>query len=248
MKKTIVTLFALAGVAAASSSTADLGNGITGTWTEYNLADDTTTGTNSLTLPASWGGPTSWITLDKAVSLTKEQKLTFSYTYESTSNNGIYGISFLGAVGESAFMIGNSEYANRDLAAAVTTLGSTGFYQGKAQAIRFNPGNSSDRIQTVAADDTQVNLGTVTPGAVKAEIAYDETVGAFVMTLSTGAVSKKLELGDSVAFDTISFAADANATQSFTGLNMKIETVPEPATATLSLLALAGLAVRRRRK
>lgn len=248
MKKTIVALFALAGVAAASSTTADLGNGITGTWTEYNLADKTTTGTNSLTLPSSWGGPTSWITLDKAVSLTKEQKLTFSYTYASTVDNGIYGISFLGAVGESAFTIGNTEYANRDLAAAVTTLGSSGFYQNKAQAIRFNPGNSSDRIQTVAAGDTQVNLGTVTPGAVKAEIAYDETAGAFVMILSTGNVSKKLELGDSVAFDTISFAADGNATQSFTGLNMKIETVPEPATATLSLLALAGLAVRRRRK
>lgn len=253
MKK-YITLAALAlsgGIAFASSTTANLGNGITGTWTEYNMAEGTTTGTNSLTLPVSWGGPTSWITLDSAIDLAKSETLTFSYTYTSATNNGIYGISFLGEGGASAFMIGNTEYANRDLAAAVTTLGTSGFYQGKAQAIRFNPGNSTDRIQAIASSDTQVKLGNVdaTSGVtVSAEIAWNNDTNSFVMTLASGTASGILDLGDSVKFNTISFAADANATQSFSDISLSI--IPEPSAfgllAGLGALALAGTRRRRR--
>ena len=254
MKKTIIALMALAGVAAASSTTADLGNGITGTWTEYNMQGDTTTGTNSLTLPSSWGGPTSWITLDNTITLATDEVLTFKYTYASTTDNGIYGITFLSDAGKAAFMIGNTAYANRDLAAASTTLGSEGFYQSEAQAIRFDPGNSGDRIQQVATGDAQINAGSFNGGNVTVEIAYDSDKGAFFLTLNN--YEQTLNLGSSVSFKTISFSADANTTQEFSNMSLSIakvatppsDNVPEPTTATLSLLALAGLAARRRRK
>lgn len=251
MKKTIIAaLLSMAGVAMAAGGTANLGSGITGTWTEYNMQDSITTDTDSITLPSSWGGPTAWITLDSAISLGQDQTLTFSYTYSSTTNNGIYGISFQGEGGASAFMIGNTAYGTRDLAASTATLGTTGFYQNKAQNLRYDAGNSGDRIQTVTGG---INLGAVSPGLVEASIAFDSTAAAFIMTLECGEQSETLNLGSTVAFDTISFSGDANATQSFTGLSMNITTapttaVPEPTTATLSLLALAGLAMRRRRK
>ena len=248
MKKTIITvLLATTGVAMGA---ADLGNGITGDWTIYNKADKIATDAASITFQSDWGGPTAWITLDSAISLTQDQTLTFSYTYSSTTTNGIYGISFQGDGGASAFMIGNTDYVNRDLAAAFTTLGTTGFYQSKAQNIRFNAGNSSDRIQTVTGG---ASLGTVSPGLVEASIAFDSTAAAFIMTLECGEQSNTLNLGSTVAFDTISFSADGDISQAFTGLSMNITTastsaVPEPTTATLSLLALVGLAARRRRR
>lgn len=244
----VALLVAGSALANASAEKADLGNGITGTWTEYNMNDSITTTTDSVTLPNTWGGATAWITLDSAIDLAQDQTLTFDYTYTSTTNNGIYSISFLGNGGESAFMIGNTEYANRDLAAASTTLGTTGFYQDKAQSIRFNAGNSSDRFQVVTASDTTVNLGTVSYGAVNATIAWNAVSSSFEMTLKTGDQSATLDLGDSVKFDTISFAADGNVSQAITGISLNI--IPEPSAfgllAGLGALALVGTRRRRR--
>lgn len=252
MKKyiAIATLLAAGSAFAnASAGKADLGNGITGTWTEYNMQGSITTATNSVTLPNSWGGPTAWITLDSAIDLAQNQMLTFdyTYTYTSTVDNAIYSISFLGNGGESAFMIGNTDYNIRDLAAASTTLG-TEFYNNKAQSIRFNAGNSGDRFQPVRDGDTKINLGTVSYGAVNATIAWNAESSSFKMTLRTGDKSATLDLGDSVKFDTISFAADGNESQAITGISLNI--IPEPSTfgllAGLGALALVG--TRRRRK
>lgn len=85
MKKTVIALLSLTGVAMGAGGTATLGDGITGTWTEYNKQDYITTSSNSISFGGEdWGGATAWITLADTVTLGKDQVLTFSYTLEKT--------------------------------------------------------------------------------------------------------------------------------------------------------------------
>ena len=249
MKKTVIALLSLTGVAMGAGGTATLGDGITGTWTEYNKQDYITTSSNSISFGGEdWGGATAWITLADTVTLGKDQVLTFSYTLGKNCSNGIYSISFLGAGGQSAFFIGNTDYGKDNVAAASVTLATTGFYQNCAQAIRFNAGHSGDRIQAVSADGVDA-IDTPTPGEVTATIKYDTSASDYILTLSAGEFEKDYNLGDSVSFSKIVFTSDVNANgQALSGISMSIKSVPEPATATLSLLALCGLAARRRRK
>lgn len=81
-------------------------------------------------------------------------------------------------------------------------------------------------------------------------VAYNTTLSQFVGTLAYDGYTAKIDLGETFSVNAITATFDGNS--SFVGhvndIQLKVTTVPEPTTATLSLLALAGLASRRRRK
>lgn len=102
---------------------------------------------------------------------------------------------------------------------------------------------SGTRINpTVLANSTDLN--------VSGTISYTLTMNGGNMTvdaaLSNGATWSTTITGlEDVTFNKLGFMTDGAVG---TAGVMNITVIPEPATATLSLLALAGLAARRRRK
>ncbi len=254
MRKVIFLLFSASALVMADDVIeANLGSGFSGTWSVYNLSDQMTIGSNSLEYTATnyWGGPTAWIVLDNAITLDQNQVLTFSYNYDYGINS-IYGISFFNGQYNSnpGLLIGTTEYGSSTLAATMVTEKQTsGQYFGYAQALRFNVGNSSDRFQGVSYNaDTMANVTLGSTGALTtAEIAWNTIANQFELTLSSGDSTDSVLIGESLTFDHLIFAADGAVPQSFTNMAMSITTVPEPATASLSLLGLAALMMRRRR-
>lgn len=81
-------------------------------------------------------------------------------------------------------------------------------------------------------------------------IAWSDADNGFKFTLTQGTKSVEYVLGSSYTLSGLSVALDGanGATPTISGLTITANLVPEPATATLSLLALAGLAARRRRR
>ena len=232
---------------------ANLGSEFSGTWSVYNHPDQMTMGSNSLEYTATdyWGGPTAWIVLDNSITLGQNQVLTFSYNYDYGINS-IYGISFFNGQYNSnpGLLIGTTDYGSSTLAATMVTEKQTsGQYFGYAQALRFNVGNSSDRFQGVSYNaDTMANVTLGSTGALTtAEIAWNSIANQFELTLSSGDSTDSVLIGESFTFDRLIFAADGAVPQSITNMAMSITTVPEPATASLSLLGLAALMMRRRR-
>lgn len=255
MKKTLIALVALSGLA--SAATNDQYGDVTGTWVTYSGSWSTTE--TSASIGTGWGGATALYLLDNAITLEQHERVLFSYTYTNpaTTQNSIYGITLRGASGAQAIVFGNTDYGNANIAISAAPLAATGYADctakdtelpvGTAQALRGNHGNSGDRFQdvTFAAANT-IDVSVPVSYTVDSEIAFDTTLGQFVLTSTVGENTVKLELGNSVSFNTIVFATDGNNQQTFS--NLSLQFLPEPATATLSLLALAGLAARRKRR
>lgn len=76
--------------------------------------------------------------------------------------------------------------------------------------------------------------------------ASDVTFNGIYVTVNSGAES--VTLADGACYTTLKIAATSSASVKGLGFVVTAPSVPEPTTATLSLLALAGLAARRRRK
>lgn len=111
----------------------------------------------------------------------------------------------------------------------------------------FNAGGATQ------GNDTKRTI-TLTLSGDLTGVKQHETVGASTGSLGTVALTLdnavEISAGKSITFDlTVSRVTEMGT---FVGLNSAtvktMQLVPEPTTATLSLLALAGLAARRRRK
>ena len=76
-------------------------------------------------------------------------------------------------------------------------------------------------------------------------VSFDDTVTTYSFTDAEGNIMNKV---DSLAALTSAVAPSYYITKDASGIKVSYVLVPEPTTATLSLLALAGLAARRRRK
>ena len=249
MKKTLVLLMALSSaVAFAAPAGQDVATdrgaadlmGTSAEWYSYNSSPTVTS--NSISFGASWGDPVAWALFNEDITLTEKDTLTLSFTATTGSlADGVFCVVLQGNAGETAVLIGDKAYKDSSLSAASATLATTGYHWPAAQTLAFDKGNSADRFQEVAP---AITLGSVTPGLdVTATISHNGT--QFVMDLTAGEQTKQLELGDSLHFDSLVFRTSGGVEQTIS--NIKLTVVPEPATATLSLLALAGLAARRRR-
>ena len=227
--------------------------GVSGSWTVYNAADDQTINDNSISFKGgNWGGPTSLFEFSDAITLSTNVTLTLSYTVVSTTTNGVFALTLLGAPGSTAIVTGNTDYSARDIAIASDIRASSGYHFPEAQDVVFKKGNSDDRFQETTASSDNIITSSVeeyTSGIdVTMEVKYKEGLSSYVATMTCGDKTAEVNLGaNPFTFTTLVVTSESENT-GYVVSNINLTQTPEPTTATLSLLALMGLAARRRRK
>lgn len=233
MKKTIITLLALAGVAAAADTTEKIwsldftGTSITPSYADgVSLSSLPTTGINNgLTLN---NAP---LTLTQTGSiLTYKDQFVFSVTLEVNAHLGNY-----------PELVGFGNVTNNWKCAYY--VGDDNFVLDKNE---FGTPDETNR----AVGDVSVTLNTPITLSFKSD-------GEGTVTMYVGdTVAGYTTIGDDYLNQTIDKFALGGRINGKSGNNANVtvygasltKIVPEPTTATLSLLALAGLAARRRRR
>ena len=197
-------------------------------------------------------GPTG--TLTQSITLGLNQVLEFSYSFDFNVSNSVLTLAL--ANNNGAVVMGKT-YGNEVRLGTTTETGNA-----VARGYAFGSTNNSGAVANIesytalkdgAGDNVEfvVNSGsTVNTNDVTFTVAYNTTLSQFVGTLAYDGYTAKIDLGETFSVNAITATFDGNS--SFVGhvndIQLKVTTVPEPTTATLSLLALAGLASRRRRK
>ena len=271
MKKTLITLLALAGVAAAADKVQiDFGRydaqtegyyniyvaeGYTTSNTAANYVNGATsaTTTHSLTLGEQEITLTYQHTTDQGYcggkglipTLTTTEEADWKNAYVGDLPSGVQGNVWDGITTQSANDGGTHTLTFSNLAAGTYTLSAFGGYNGK---------------------DTMANMSITLGGGLSANWSYQgclngtwsesATATGSSITMNT-AGSEQTDHGYYFTADSITVQEGASLSVTITGtggyartpLNyVSLQMVPEPTTATLSLLALAGLAARRRRR
>ena len=249
MKKTIVALLALAGVSFAGTSITPLTDATAGTWTHSNknaIVDGVLSGN------PNWQVDPSFYELSSALDLSVDDIFIFSFdaTNYGTANS-ILTLAFVGT--ENAVVVGHGTY---DKPGDELQIGLTDNLT--AQGYGFASTNPRDDAELSAL--TTLSGGMPTGGktsTISGSIAWDGD--SYAITLGSSAVTGTVsyDLGITtfdvtklvVTIEGGSYPTDFRDYQkTATMSNLTIGIVPEPTTAALSLLALAGLAARRRRK
>ena len=254
MKKTLITLFALTGVAAA----ADMPKEYVATFAN-SRTDTQSTARSHILLD----GGTQAITLDSWMIEFQIQKQADKGAffalgrYANGSERGGLGLRTNSASGVGISWNGNDGYANSTTEDPYPKLTVTNFSSISAESpitLRFAYDAESDIAYLYNVDTdkyiTATNLTTKYEGGNFSFSSVDSSVtgngdveGKTMFWTDGGAASYKL-LG---VTDMSSLEGDN--TQFVSYLTTKtVSYIPEPTTATLSLLALAGLAARRRRR
>ena len=254
MKKTFITLLALAGVAMGETYTPLTED----SWTHSAQrsarpawAQNTTDGTLVLT-NSNWSQ--AYSTYDFAENL--EGPLSFALTVNRTSGNCYFSIAQVGSAG--AVVIGTNEYGDGSMyAGTTTTIGST--------AYTLNRSWEGDTVEDVTITSTNVKGDHFADSVFNTDATstisgttYVNAEGKTVLTLKaegdkmSASVTKDIVLWEGFTLDKIVISGDGPNDHKgiWTVSNLSVTgtpSVPEPATATLGLLALAGLCVRRRR-
>ena len=258
MKKTLIAMMILCGAASADTvEYAPLTD--TENWTHTTLRD----GKNkwvlnddaTLTLSSSnWGQESS--TYD----LTEDLTAPFTFSVDITRSSSGQGVALFTLIGNTkAVTIGN-----RDYSAGAIYYGTT----STVDALAYNFGNEAWQGDGETSGDEGCLVST-TAMLLDAAFNYNATTtisgsttlndnGETMLTLSaittanTNEGTVTINLGKGFVLDKIMLCGDGanNITNMWKVSNLSVEgkAVPEPTTATLSLLALAGLATRRRRK
>ncbi len=259
MKKTIITLLALAGVAMGDVTLLDMdftkltGNSgdenenLPSGWyaAQWNYNRETQTehqhvphynfGENGAVVGQSW--KQNYLTTNLDIASQGEYTITFTL-YNSDENTG--NMFYLSSDTYSIVM-GNSYTSNSDI-----YVGSLNEAVGR-DFVCFQPGTKIN--PTVLDNSTDLD--------VSGNIAYTLTMRGGNMTINatvgnSATWSTTITDLEDVTFNKIGFANDgAPNTAGVKGITITTPgtpNIPEPATATLSLLALAGLAARRRRR
>lgn len=248
MKRTLVLVAVMASAATAAEPVVydSLLSSSEG-WTLGTIRDgrqkftiDTTA--QSLTLTNSnWGQAYANYSLPTTLTATESLGIGFSFDVKINDTDSSLTFSLVGTT--QAITLGTSYNANAGniLLGTSTAIGSTVFSFNSDWGTGTGVVTSSSSIAGVATAGSTITIS----GSTK----YNAETGHHVLTLMCGDKSTTLDLGESVDVTRISFGGDGgNSRTNFVVSNLSLYTVPEPATATLSLLALAGLATRRRRK
>ena len=181
---------------------------------------------------------------------------TLSFSFDATNNGTGNSILTLALIGSSnAIVAGHGSYDKPGDAVQVALTTNT-----TANGYGFAATNADDDIELTAAATLAgaMPTGGVTT-TISGVIAWDGD--SYALTLSSSAITDTLtyDLGlTSIEVsklmvtleggDNGNDGADWDKTPTMSNLSVTGKVIPEPTTATLSLLALAGLAARRRRK
>ena len=242
MKKTLAALMILAGVAMGAEPLLTMNfTALTG-----NTNDNTPAGWTA----GQWNGSNNFPYYsfgENGAVVAQPWKQNYLTTTLNLDSQGAYDITFtLYNSGEDtgnmfflssdtySIVIGNSYNSNSDIYVGSLSEAVGRDYVCFQTNTKINP--------TVLANSTDLN--------VSGTISYTLTMNGGNMTvdaaLSNGATWSTTITGlEDVTFNKLGFMTDGAVG---TAGVMNITVIPEPATATLSLLALAGLAARRRRK
>ncbi len=207
MKKTIIALMALAGVAAADSLT---------------LTTTCNSETGVLTWTENTGELTAW-------------ELSFDITATSISNLYIF-------------------QAAKDKSAWLPTVD---FWDSKIEFNQCEKGGADQlgKVSILANETASITLSFIADQSVTGEyvggtysVSFKQGETTFSNSVEISSFTSERTLSDySISSGEPKFTTDNRVTISNISLT-QLNAVPEPTTATLSLLALAGLAARRRRK
>lgn len=254
MKKTFITLMALAGVASANTSFTytPVYETILGSWSYHGTA--TITDGTIQTTNTNWQVDAATYTLAETHTYTTADTLDFSFV--ATNNGTGNGALTLAIIGTSnAIVLGHGSYdkpADQIQVAVTDNVSVTGGYI----FANTNPGDDLTLTAGATLDGGMPANGATS--TISGSIAWDGD--SFALTLGSSAVEGTLsyDLGITTLDVTklmVTIEGGASPTnqstewQTPTMSNLTITSpIPEPATATLSLLALAGLAARRRRR
>ena len=249
MKKTLVALMSLAGVAMADetlltmdftaltgSTNADLPAGWTaGQWNGNGNTPYYNFGNTGAVVGQSW--KQNFLTTETDIASQGEYTISFTL-YNSVEDTG--NMFFLSSETYSV-VIGNSYNSNSEIYVGTLTEAVGRDYVCFQENTKINP--------TVLDNSTGLN--------VSGSISYTLTMLGGNMTVSATVAdgttwSTTVNGMADVTFDKLGFMNDgAPGTAGVKGISITTPgtpAIPEPTTATLSLLALAGLAARRRRK
>ncbi|MDO5450730.1 MAG: PEP-CTERM sorting domain-containing protein [Akkermansia sp.] len=249
MKKTLIALLALGSVTMADTTT----------YTPLTSSADWTTGHNNpskgkvpsinnedgvLTYTSGdWSrGYAHYSFADSGLTLEKPgDSLTITFTIETSNTNCVDTLTLIGS--DKAITLGAGNYGtNVQLGTSTTTTGN--FYNYKDNS------DANGRVKS----DVVGSVGTIaanTPVVLTMAIAWDDTKNQFVAT-ATGTSSQTVDLGTSYTLSALNLSVDGSSLQKMSALSVAYTTTtdpaPEPTTGALSLLALAGMVARRRRK
>ena len=261
MKKTLIALIALAGVAGACATEyTPLTDTESGNWSfGHDNADKTVNPsiTDGVILyqNGNWSRGYAKYTFStpKPLILTQPgDSLVVVFTIESTSDNALVTGALISST--NAVVMGQGSYNDKVEAGSQDCIGVTAgitntvdgnFYQMQATTTGGVYVESTEGSQkTSLAWDNGINRSQA--ATLTTTIAWSDTANQFVAILEYNDDEwVSYEVGETYTFEGLVFSLDGNSTQKVSGLSVTY-TVPEPATATLSLLALAGLAARRR--
>lgn len=274
MKKTFFALMALAAVANAATyeplkdTTTTAADGealatdakgwITGDKYNYSMSIDATD--NSITnTDSNWNGDAATYRFSEVLTLAKTEEFTFSFDFTRSGSNSVQSLTLVGTT--QAVVIGHGNYANdTDLHVGISTNVANATTGAGAHGYVFAGTANQGFIANTAIGKTLTGGMPVDTSEITGSVAWDGD--SYMLTLQSSSVAEgtdplEYDLGTTFDVRDLVFTFDGLSATTLSGLTMSINpiptqnpdsTVPEPATATLSLLALAGLAVRRRRK
>ena len=232
MKKTLITLLALAGVAAAQPLTISNANNTasaTGDWlTEVSAAAINVTGSNTFT---STDYTNSFFTVATNVGNGGTYDYVLTFTFAKDVDLSGFSIDFLLHSGAGA-----AQPVNRTLAYDLTLTNAT------ETLVSYTDQSITTTTGRTSGDATYKGVAYNADGSINEETK----LGTAAYTLPE---SVFLAAGTEYKLTIANIAKNDSGQGTFVGIgNIAMDVIPEPTTATLSLLALAGLAARRRRK
>ena len=246
MKKTIIALLTLAGIAAGETVTLSPLSETSG-WTDVTFRENrgawVHTEGGTLTLDDSnWGQAVS--TYDLSTNL--GGPLTFQFDVSRGSVSAGISITFIGT--EKTLTIGTKSYGDGTVFYGVSdNVAADSYYLGD----KWDQGISVSATTLLSAA-FNYNAKASFQGSTSVNEGGDTILTLNVSSTTAQApATATINLGKDFVLDKIMFCGDGdnNAKGIWTVSNMSVTgNIPEPTTATLSLLALAGLAARRRRK
>ena len=234
---------------------------------------DATQGTLTST-NVNWSGAYAVYTLSDSITLQNvEDTMTVSFTILSSYASGPFngnnwGVCMTGTLigGDTALTYGAGRYDKNvlDSSGNVNWEGDANGAASIQMAVSDHVDYTFFNMKETLGSNAPLTEYSEATGVLKNNVAltltstiqWDATQSAFVATVTYGdnnAVLGTAVLGETFTLEKINLSVDTGQKGSdlfaqVSNLTVSANIVPEPTTATLSLLALAGLAARRRRK